>query len=127
MLPFDSDRLLGALNEDGEFRLAARLWTGALRIDSGVDAYLLTMADGQAVEFAPADDESFDLRIAATPEQWEAMLAEQPRPFYHDLFAARTWQGVSLDGDQVRWAPHYPAVRRMLEVMRGLAVARAGG
>jgi len=128
MLPFDSSRLVAALNDDGEFRVAARLWTGAIRLDSGAEPYLLTMEDGRAIDFEPAiDDDAAELRIAATPEQWEQLLAAEPRPFYHDLYAARTWQGVTFEGDQERWAPHYPAVRRMLEVMRGLAVARAGG
>jgi hypothetical protein len=128
MLPFDSSRLVAALNDDGEFQVAARLWTGAVRLDSGPEPYVLRMEGGRAVNFEPAsDDEACELRIAATPEQWEQLLAAEPRPFYHDLYAARTWQGVMLEGDQERWAPQYPAVRRMLEVMRGLAVARAGG
>lgn len=127
MLPFDSARLVGALAADGEFRIAARLWTGAIRLDSGEDAYLLRVADGEPIAFGVADDEPFDLRIGATPDQWEAMLEEVPKPMYHDLYAARTWQGVTFEGDQERWAPRYPAVRRLLEVMRALAVARAGG
>lgn len=127
MLPFDSARLVDALTADGEFRLAARLWTGALRLDSGGDAYLLRIEDGRPVTFEVADDEAFDLRIAATPEQWELLLEDIPRPMYHDLYAARTWHGVVFEGDQERWAPRYPAVRRLLEVMRSLAVARAGG
>ncbi len=128
MLPFDSSRLVEAANGDGEFRLAARLWTGALRLDSGGDAYLLSITDGACTGFATAEPgDVFDLRVAATPEQWDAMLEPEPRPFFHDLYAARTWQGVVFEGDQERWAPRYPAVRRLLEIMRGLAVARAGG
>ena len=126
MLPFDSARLVDALNSDGEFRLAARLWTGAVRLDSGDDAYVLRIAGGGATAFDAWDGEDVDVRVAATPEQWELMLEAEPRPFYHDLYAARTWQGVTLDGDGVRWAPRYPALGRLLEVMRGLAIARAG-
>ena len=126
MLPFDSARLVEALNADGEFRLAARLWTGAVRLDSGDDAYVVRFADGRAAAFDAWDDEDVDVRIAATPEQWELMLEAEPRPFYHDLYAARTWQGITVEGDQLRWAPRYPALRRLLEIMRGLAVARAG-
>lgn len=128
MLPFDSSRLVAALNEDGEFRIGARLWTGAVRLDAGEDRYVLRMAGGEASAFEPSDGSgAVDLAIGASPEQWELLLEAEPQPFYHDLYAARTWQGITLEGDQLRWAPRYPAVRRLLEVMRGLAVARAGG
>ncbi|MBI5946706.1 MAG: hypothetical protein HY875_01035 [Chloroflexi bacterium] len=116
----DSLRLLHAANADPEFRIAARHWDAALRIDAGAETHLLQVRAGEVVEADPAAAFSYDVRIAAPPETWDEMLAAVPRAFYHDLFAAAARHGLVLEGDT---EAYYPALRRLLELMRAVANA----
>jgi hypothetical protein len=50
------------------------------------------------------------------------MLAPTPKPFYQDLFGAMTHHGLTLEGDLLgRFFPHYPAARRLIELLRDTA------
>jgi hypothetical protein len=120
----DGARIRDAANTDPEFAIAARFWTGDVRFDVGSQAHALRMKDGRVVAFealtAPPDGAPWDLWVSAPPEAWEQMLQPLPRPFWHDFMAAASRQGVALAGDPARFGPYYPALRRLLEIMRTL-------
>jgi hypothetical protein len=117
----DGPRIREAANADPEFTIAARFWTGDVRMDVGNAAHALRMKDGRVAAFetltAPPDDTVWDLSIAAPPEAWEQMLQPVPRPFFQDFMAAAR-HGVVLAGDPASFGPYYPALRRLLEIMR---------
>ena len=115
---------LGALpdaaNRDGEFRIAARFWDCTLRLDEGDRGSTIRIENGQITAVEPAQaGASWDLRIAAPPEEWEKLLAPVPQPFYQDLQGAATHHGFVLEGDlEHHLFPYYPAVRRLIEILR---------
>ena len=41
-----------------------------------------------------------------------------PRPFYQDLYAATVHHGFSVSGDTLNYCAYYPALRRLVELMR---------
>lgn len=116
----DWHRLLQRANDDGEFRLHARFWTAKVRIVHGSERTLLEMAAGEMRRAGPWDpaDYGADLEIAAPAADWEALLDAVPRPFYQDLFAAQAHHGFRLNGADHHLCAYYPAVRRLVDLMR---------
>jgi hypothetical protein len=58
------------------------------------------------------------VRIVATPDAWEKMLRSVPPAFYQDLFGAASRHGVLLLGEPEDIFPYYPALRRIVELLR---------
>ncbi|MEQ8485911.1 MAG: hypothetical protein RIB46_16250 [Pseudomonadales bacterium] len=116
----DWDHLARRANDDGEFRLHARFWNARIRIGHGDGSTRLRLVDGALTDVGPWRPADFgaDLTIGADPAAWDALLAPVPKPFYHDLWAASVHHGVQLIGDSHHRCAYYPAVRRLLELMR---------
>jgi hypothetical protein len=117
------EQLSELANRDSEFCIAARFWDCALRIDQGDHARTIRIESGRIAAVEPSDEKaSWDLRIAAPPEEWSKLLARVPRPFYQDLYGAAMHHGFELHGDlEHHLFPYYPAVRRLLEILRGVS------
>lgn len=98
---------------DGEFRLAARHWDGALSIGLGDERFQFQLANGQLTAEAGAPD----LTISAPESVWQHILSPVPPPFFNDIMPARAF-GLSLAGDLEMFAQYYPAIRRMVDIMR---------
>jgi len=118
----DWDALQRRANADGEFRLQARFWNARIRIGCGAATTAIDVRHGEIREIAPWDPAWFgaDLEIHADAPEWDALLAALPKPFYHDLWAANAHHGVSLSGDTHHLCAYYPALRRLVELMRAV-------
>lgn len=117
------DQLPEAANLDAEFRLAARFWSCALRLENGGEAMLLRIRDGRLEEVrrvptGHGDPGACDVRISAPAEEWSEFLRPVPRPFYQDLFGAIERHGFEIHGDLERFFPYYAAARRLFDLMR---------
>ena len=114
----DADRLAAAANADGEFQLHTRLWRARVSLRAGDDdAVALTIEAGR-VSIAADAALPADVRISAPAADWDALLAPVPRPFFHDLRAACAHHGFRLEGDRLHTAAFYPAIRRLVDLMR---------
>ncbi len=113
-------RLTPALaNDDAEFALAARMWNGDVLFASGEDAVRMTVRDGRVTEVVrAAASAAATIRIIATAGDWEKLLQPVPPPFYQDLFGAASRHGVLLLGAPEDVFPYYPALRRLIELLR---------
>lgn len=109
-------------NADGEFRLHARFWNARLRVGCGHDTTCVEIRHGAIHGITPWDAAVFgaDLDIRADAAEWDALLAPVPKPFYHDLWAANAHHAFSLRGDTHHLCAYYPALRRLVELMRGV-------
>ncbi len=121
---FDGPASAKAANDDGEFKLAARLWNADVRLEAGDDAYVVRVRDGRVIEFAPVDASngaaSHDVCISAPQNDWRELLRPAPKPFYQDLMAAVSRQNFKIQGDVVGFYPYYRAINRLFELMRNL-------
>jgi pimeloyl-ACP methyl ester carboxylesterase len=112
---------------DGEFRIAARFWTGGLRLRIGERAIGLTVADGAPAPGDPADTPGV-ITLAGDQEVWAQLLVARPPRFYNDLFNLAASGRIVVSADPVLYAQYYPAVMRALELLRpadpGVAVAQ---
>src|SRR5215216_6333095 len=113
-----SDELATACNADAEFRLAARRWHGAVRLDIGDDVVGLSLRDGVAGAWSAADLDVPAVRITGTADAWLALLAPRPARFLNDLMPAIAAGAFTRTGDELMWWQYYPALARMVEVMR---------
>lgn len=115
----DTKRLVAAANADGEFVLQARMWNARINIANDSDSIALTVAQGRiANEAANAGTTPADVHISGSRAGWDEMLRPIPKPFFHDLRAACVHHGFKLEGDVLHTAAYFPAVRRLIELMR---------
>ena len=115
----DWPALKNRANEDAEFRIHARLWNATLRIGVGQRNTRLDIRDGEVASAAPwSGGMASHLAIQAEEGEWEQLLAATPRPFYQDLYPAAIHHGFTVVGDHANYCAYYPAVRRLIEIMR---------
>lgn len=117
---FQPERLVTALNDDPEFKLAARDWTARIKLVQGERASVLELVEGEVRGFDPVPSpfEPVDIVLSGSDELWDQIMAPVPEPFYQDFFAALFQHGFRLEGDMESLYAYYPAVRRMADVMR---------
>ena len=118
---FDPNAITSAANSDGEFKLAARLWSADIRLEVGSETYLMRMHEGSISEFSKVDAPKWDVKISAPESDWRELLKPVPKPFYQDLMAAMTRQGFKVEGDLLGFNPYYRATCRLFELMRKAA------
>jgi len=116
----DPTRLSTTFHADRELARCARFWTGALHLGVGAERWSLRFEAGDfaGVGKAPAVPGARDVEIVAAPAEWEKLLASVPPPFYQDAFGASLHHPVSLGGDPDTLFAYYPAVRRVIEILR---------
>jgi hypothetical protein len=116
-----SRSLLAAVNEDPEFQLAARFWSGSFRLGMGpAEAYVFRIRDGRLVDvnLAPTSFDAWDFEIAGPAEGWTEILAPVPKPFYQDVASALLRHGFTLGGDVESYFAYHAALRRLVDLMR---------
>ena len=110
-----------AANADAEFRRHARFWNATIRLGLGDRKLRLRMENGAVVGIEPWFGAiAADLAIGAPEEDWRALLAAEPRPFYQDLYAAAIHHGFDIVGDTEDYCAYYPALRRLIDIMRAV-------
>src|SRR5262245_56118820 len=116
----DVAALAGVFAADRELALAARFWHGALHLGVGTSRVAVCFAPDRApwVETKPHAVGARDVVVEAQPSEWAKRLARVPAPFYQDVFGAALHHPVSLGGDMETVYAYYPAVRRVIELLR---------
>jgi hypothetical protein len=115
----DFSTLAERANSDGELALHARFWNATVKLRVGSANYRLDIRDGAVKGCAPwYGTIAGDLAIEADEAEWANLLEPTPRPFYQDLYAATIHHGFSVVGDTKNYCAYYPAVRRLIELMR---------
>ncbi|MFI5315248.1 MAG: hypothetical protein ACHQ6T_06085 [Myxococcota bacterium] len=105
---------------DRELALAARFWHGALHLGAGSQRVALRFEPGRTPRVDPDAGAigARDVEITAAAAEWEKLTAPIPPPFYQDVFGAALHHPVSLGGDFETLYAYYPAIRRVIELMR---------
>jgi hypothetical protein len=90
----------------------------------------IELRDGAVVGVAtvPATTawEADEVGFRAAAEVWERMLEAEPRPHYHGLMAARR-HGLVVEGSEERRLQYFPAIRRLIELLRTAQSPSAAG
>lgn len=103
---------------DGEFNLAARHWTGGLRLRIGDEVLELPVNDGAATVPSNGSVGGW-IEYAGTTAVWDEILAAVPTRFNNDLVAnMSTLGGLRTSGDPLTAAQYYGAIMRAVELLR---------
>jgi hypothetical protein len=122
MTLFNQSKFQDAVNGDGEFSIAARYLTGALKLYFANDSLLLRFTDGKLTRIDPgAKFDSADVTIKGSLAVWREFLQPIPRPFFHDMFAAIVRDQFEWAGNSETFFAYYGAFRRMFQLMRNNA------
>jgi pimeloyl-ACP methyl ester carboxylesterase len=113
-----SQALAGLCLADGEFRLAARFWTGGLRLEIGERMVGVVVTAGVPAAGEPGRGEPGVITLTAAEPVWAKLLAARPPRLYNDLFSVVTSREMTLGADGVLYAQYYPAAMRALELLR---------
>lgn len=121
----DSDGFMSSVNDDPEFKIAGRYWNATIKVVFGDEPLIIKIKDGVVVEvFEPEgrnymiEVREYDLVIEAPVAEWDQFFQSEPKPFYHDLFAAVTRHDFQWGGDVKMWFAYYGALRQMFALMR---------
>jgi pimeloyl-ACP methyl ester carboxylesterase len=104
--------------DDGEFRLAARHWTGGLRFEMGERVVGMSIADGTPVLGEPGQGGVGVVTLSAAAEIWDLLLAARPPRLCNDISPLIAAGRMTLDADRVVYAQYYPAIMRAVELLR---------
>jgi hypothetical protein len=109
-----------AINNDAEFRLAARCFTNDVLLVAGDAKALVRVRDGVIAEILlnPTFMDAWHFSIEASTESWEKFLQPTPPPFYNALFPGMIRRNFELKGDLEKAFAHFWPVTRMMDVMR---------
>lgn len=102
---------------DGEFRLAARFWTGGLRLEIGGTITGISMVGG-AVRGSTPEPGRGVITITGSAAGWEPLFLTVPPRFYNDVSAVISAKVLERRGDELTWWQYYPAIQRAIELLR---------
>ncbi|HVN00332.1 MAG TPA: alpha/beta hydrolase [Caulobacteraceae bacterium] len=103
---------------DGEFRIAARHWTGGLRLERPGSAIGVTLTDGRSSSDVPAKGAAGVITIAGPQDAWADLTAQVPARLVNDVWLLAGAGRLAIDGDRVLYAQYYPAIARAIELLR---------
>jgi hypothetical protein len=124
VIPLDLPALAAVLGRDPEFVLHARYLTATVRVVIGESqSFRIVVREGAVAEIDPVVTpfDSYDIQLAGSEEQWEALLAPVPAAFYQDFYPAMLHHGFRIEGDMETIMAYYPAIRRLGELLRVVA------
>lgn len=115
----DSATLAARCAADPELGLAARHWTGGLRLTMGDTTTGFTVTDGTIDAGVPTAGPGV-ISIAGPAELWAPLFEATPPPFATiSVLVAMGDAGLSRAGtDEVLWWQYTPAVERVCELLR---------
>jgi len=102
---------------DGEFSLAARNWSGGIRLKIGGSILEMLLQDGR---LATVDSAAKGiLEVSGATKVWQEVLAAVPARLHNDIMANISHGlGLALQADPVVFAQYYAALARSLELLR---------
>ena len=111
-----SESLASVCADDPEFGIAARYWTGGLRLRMGDHVAAMRVEDGKPFAGDPGDGPGV-ITLSAHPSLWTQMLSAVPPRFLNDISPA-TARGLERYADDVVFAQYFAAIMRAVELLR---------
>lgn len=115
----DIDTFTRLAEHDFEFKRETRYLTGTIKLEATDSVLTLAFVDGilEKTATSAVDDGDCTIVVRATDEQWDALLAPKPEPFYQCLQSSNIKHGLFLSGSDKTFA-YLPALNRMTTLLR---------
>tara|TARA_B100001093_G_scaffold182616_1_gene175195 strand:- start:1274 stop:2512 length:1239 start_codon:yes stop_codon:yes gene_type:complete len=105
-------------DQDSEFKMASRHWSGGLRLIIGNQKLELFLEKGEIVSANYSPERVIE--ISGEADVWSRLLAARPARFNNDIIANLSMRGgLSRKADKVVFAQYYSALMRSIELLRG--------
>jgi hypothetical protein len=116
------EHLRNILNNDSEFRLAARYMSEDVLLEVDDSRCIVRVSDGVVTELKlnPSSDDHWSFSIKATAESWDKLLQSSPPPFYTGLNAGMMRGNLQIIGNMEVAFAYFWAMNRILDMMREL-------
>ena len=120
--PSNAISFRNVINNDPEFKIAARYMTKDALIEVGKTKCIVKFRDGVVAQIKSEDAfaDPWDFAIRGSLDAWEKFLQPVPPRFYDGIFAGMIRGNFQLEGDTVSAFSHFWAVTRMLDIFREL-------
>ena len=120
--PSNAISFMDVINNDPEFKIAARYMTKDALIEVGKTKCIVKFRDGMVTQIKSEDAfaDPWDFAIRGSFDAWEKFLQHVPPRFYDGIFAGMIRGNFQLEGDTVSAFSHFWAVTRMLDIFREL-------
>jgi pimeloyl-ACP methyl ester carboxylesterase len=113
-----SETLAAACAADGEFRLAARHWSGGFRLEAPSISCAVRLDTGHPSAGPVEKGSAGAIALTAADAVWDKLLAAKPPPYYTDVATLVGTREITLAAEPVLYAQFYPAVMRAVELLR---------
>lgn len=115
---FDQQSWMNLCDQDSEFKMAARHWSGGLRFIIGDQKLELFLKKGEIVSENYSPERVIE--ISGETDVWGRVLAARPTRFNNDIIANLSMSGgLARKADKVVFAQYYSALMRSIELLRG--------
>jgi hypothetical protein len=116
------ERLKNTLNNDAEFKLAARFMSEDVLLEVDSSRCVIRLRDGVVTEVKlnPTADTTGSFSIKATAGSWDKLLQPLPPPFFTGLNAGMIRGNLQITGNLEAVFAYQWAMNRMLDIMRQL-------
>jgi hypothetical protein len=120
--PKNASYFVEVLNNDPEFKIAARYMTKDACIEVGNIKCIVKVRDGVVTEIKSenAFADPWDFAIRGSEEAWEKFLQPIPPRFYDGIFGGMIRGNFVVEGDTISAFSHFWAITRMLDIFREL-------
>ncbi len=116
LLPSPAD-LASRCAGDAEFRIAARFWSGGLRISIGKHSTHISIENGMVSSDEPASGPE-TIAFGGSEEIWEKVLAPVPERLHTEILELAFNGQLTVEANPVQLAQYYPAISRVFELLR---------
>ena len=115
---FDQKSWMNLCDQDSEFKMAARHWSGGLRLLIGDQKLELFLKKGEIVSENYSPERVIE--ISGETDVWRRVLAARPTRFNNDIIANLSMSGgLARKAGKVVFAQYYSALMRSIELLRG--------
>ena len=120
--PKELEAVREAINNDEEFRIAAKYFTNDVLFTVGEDQAIVKIREGVVSDILlePTFMDPWQFCIKASREAWEKYLQPTPPPMYNALFPAMIRQIFKVEGDLEKAFAHFWPITRMMDILRDI-------
>ncbi len=118
----EAEHMRTCINNDPELKLIGRHVSMNMAMEIGADKLLFHVREGEIKEIRPVLPmiDSIDIYLKAEKEDWEKLLAPVPPPRFQNLKAAMRAKNCEISGNVELYSAYFPAINRIIDVMREL-------
>jgi hypothetical protein len=118
--PKETDYIRDRINEDPEFKIAARFMNEDILLEAGDKKSIFKVREGvlSEIKLDPPPVDKWSYYIRGPEDGWHKLLQPYPPPFYQSFFSAAMRNDFQFGGNVEAMFAYYWATQRMIAILR---------